>query len=101
MIFRSFESRNAYFLISLFNMYVRPQLEYASTVWSPHLKMDIANLSEFNPCILSGSQRYVICLMSSVWLKLELGLLNNVDYILIRCIYTNFALLIRCKIRQC
>ena len=42
MIFRSFEFRNAYFLISLFNMYFRPQLEYASTVWSPHLKMDIA-----------------------------------------------------------
>ena len=44
MIFRSFESRNAYFLISLFNMYVKPQLEYAFTVWSPHLKMDIAKL---------------------------------------------------------
>ena len=44
MISRSFESRIAYFLISLFNMYVRPQLEYASTIWSPHLKMDIAKL---------------------------------------------------------
>ena len=44
MIFRSFDSHNAYFLISLFNMYARPQLEYASTVWSPHLKMDIAKL---------------------------------------------------------
>ena len=44
MIFRSFDSRNAYFLISLFNIYVRPQLEYASSVWSPHLKMGIAKL---------------------------------------------------------
>ena len=25
-------------------MYDRPQLEYASTVWSPHLKMNIAKL---------------------------------------------------------
>ena len=46
MIFRSFESRDPLFLISLFKMYVRPLLEYASPVWSPHMKCDIACLEK-------------------------------------------------------
>ena len=41
LIFRSFESRDPSFLISLFNVYVKPVLEYSSCVWSPHLKKDI------------------------------------------------------------
>jgi hypothetical protein len=43
-IFRSFEGRNPNFLFSLFNIYVRPTLEYASVVWSPMLKIDIASI---------------------------------------------------------
>jgi hypothetical protein len=41
LIFKSFESREPIFLSSLFTMYVRPLLEYASPVWSPHLKCDV------------------------------------------------------------
>ena len=41
LIFRSFESLDPSFLISLFNVYVKPVLEYCSCVWSPHLKKDI------------------------------------------------------------
>jgi hypothetical protein len=40
-IFRSFESRDCAFLMSMFNLYIRPIIEYASPVWSPHLKMDV------------------------------------------------------------
>jgi hypothetical protein len=42
MIFRGFESRDPKFLVKLFAVYVRPMLEYASPVWSPHLKKDVA-----------------------------------------------------------
>jgi hypothetical protein len=44
MILRSFESREPMFLISFFNMCVRPILEYCSPVWSPHLLCDIATI---------------------------------------------------------
>ena len=40
--FKSFENRNPEFLISLFNTYVRPILEYSSPIWSPHLLMGIS-----------------------------------------------------------
>ena len=32
------------FLASLFILYVRPTLEYASQVWCPHLKLDIGHI---------------------------------------------------------
>ena len=41
-VFKSFENRNPVFLISLFNTYVRPILDYSSPIWSPHLLMDIS-----------------------------------------------------------
>jgi hypothetical protein len=43
-IFRSFECRETAFLVSLFNMYVRPILEFSCQVWSPHLKCDVAQI---------------------------------------------------------
>jgi hypothetical protein len=43
-IFRSFESREPNFLIALFNTYVRPILEYSSSVWAPCVKIDVANV---------------------------------------------------------
>lgn len=43
-IFRSFECRDTAFLVSLFNMYVRPILEFSCQVWSPHLKCDVAQI---------------------------------------------------------
>ena len=41
LIQRCFVSRNTHSLLTAFNVYVRPQLEYCSVVWSPHLKKDI------------------------------------------------------------
>ena len=41
-ILRTFEYRNPTFLCHLFNVYVRPILEYASPVWNPFLVKDIA-----------------------------------------------------------
>jgi ribonucleases P/MRP protein subunit RPP40 len=35
MMFRVFSTRNSAFLVKLFKAYIRPQLEYASPVWSP------------------------------------------------------------------
>ncbi len=35
-LFRSFRCRNRAFLVRLFNVFVRPLLEYACPVWSPH-----------------------------------------------------------------
>ena len=40
-IFKSFKSRNPVFPISLCNTYVRPTLDYSSSIWSLHLLMDI------------------------------------------------------------
>lgn len=40
-IFRCFSCRDTKFLIKMFKAYVRPILEYASTVWSPYLLKDI------------------------------------------------------------
>ena len=40
-IFRSFQLRSISFLTSLFKTYVRPILEYNTSVQNPHLVMDI------------------------------------------------------------
>ena len=37
MILRAFRSRNSKFLIRVFKVLVRPMLEYATPLWSPHL----------------------------------------------------------------
>ena len=41
MLLRCFHTRDRNLQIRLFNTFVRPILEYASPVWSPHLKRDI------------------------------------------------------------
>ncbi len=41
LIYIAFYSRQLSFLVQMFKTYVRPTLEYASEVWSPHLKKDI------------------------------------------------------------
>jgi ribonuclease P/MRP protein subunit RPP40 len=41
LILESFLSRDTSCLTRAFTTYVRPQLEYATPVWSPHLKQDI------------------------------------------------------------
>ncbi len=41
LIFLAFYSRKFSFLVHMFKTFVRPVLEYASPVWSPHLKKDI------------------------------------------------------------
>ena len=41
LIFRSFISRDASFMIKLFTVYVRPSLEYGSQIWSPFLLKNI------------------------------------------------------------
>ena len=40
-IMKNFHSKNIWILLQLFKTYVRPKLEYATTVWSPYLKKDI------------------------------------------------------------
>ena len=41
LIFKCFRSRNATFLIDLFKTYIRPKLEYCTTVWNPYNIEDI------------------------------------------------------------
>ncbi len=40
-IHRAFKTKDASFLTHLFTVYVRPMLEYATTIWSPYLIKDI------------------------------------------------------------
>ena len=44
MILRSFNSSNIWILIKAYTTYVRPILEYASSVWNPHLDMNIDDI---------------------------------------------------------
>jgi hypothetical protein len=46
VIFRSFQSRDPMLLIFLFNIYVHQHLEYASLMWSPHMKCNVACLEK-------------------------------------------------------
>ena len=41
LIHRTFISKNAELMVKAFKAYVRPILEYSSTVWNPHLLKDI------------------------------------------------------------
>ena len=43
-ILRSFKTKNIHTIRQLFITYVRPKLEYNSTVWSPYLKRDISKI---------------------------------------------------------
>ena len=43
---RCFLSKNPYLLTRAFSTYVRPILEYASPIWSPHLRRDIDSLEK-------------------------------------------------------
>lgn len=40
--YHAFSTRQPQFLTRVFTAYIRPKLEYAAPVWSPHLKCDIA-----------------------------------------------------------
>jgi len=44
LLMKSFVSHDISTLVKAFKVYVRPILEYASTVWSPHLIMDIESI---------------------------------------------------------
>ena len=44
LIHRTFISKNPELMIKAFTIYVRPILEYASSVWNPHLLKDINNI---------------------------------------------------------
>ena len=41
LIFKSFENKSENFLFKLFQVYIRPKLEYASCVWNPYLISDV------------------------------------------------------------
>ena len=45
LIYKTFSYKSRNFLMALYKTYVRPQLEYCSAIWSPHLLKDI-NLVE-------------------------------------------------------
>ena len=44
MALHSFSSRNPLFLGSVFQLFIRPSLEYVSSVWSSSLKQDIQTI---------------------------------------------------------
>lgn len=44
LLMKTFVSRDTSMLVKAFKVYVRPILEYASTVWSPHLVQDIESI---------------------------------------------------------
>ena len=48
LILRSFRSRNCELLTRAFTTYVRPLLEYCSSVWNPHTLCNVKKLSLFN-----------------------------------------------------
>ena len=48
MLKRTFVHWNAQMFIRLFDTYVRPHLEYCSSVWNPYRKKYIKSLSSFN-----------------------------------------------------
>ena len=41
LFFRVFKCRDRDFLVAVFKIYIRPLVEYCSTVWNPYLKKDI------------------------------------------------------------
>ena len=43
-ILKCFKSNNIWTLLKLYKTYVRPKLEYATSVWSPYFKKDIAKI---------------------------------------------------------
>jgi hypothetical protein len=43
-IFRCFRTRDSSFLLKMFDVYVRPVVESGTSVWSPYLLKDIANI---------------------------------------------------------
>ena len=45
-IFKCFKSRNIWTLLHLYKTYVRPKVEFNSSVWSPYLKQDISRVEE-------------------------------------------------------
>jgi len=48
-------SKDTNMLVQAYTAYVKPLLEYASSVWSPHSVGLINRLSQFNGDLLSGS----------------------------------------------
>ncbi len=46
LILRTFKCKRPSFMIKMFNVFVRPKLEYASSVWNPHLKKHINRLEK-------------------------------------------------------
>ena len=58
IILRCFFTRDRKFLMQLFNVYVRPLLEYNSQVWSPHFRKDVS--------IIERVQKYFT---RNIWFK--------------------------------
>ena len=46
IVLRAFSTKNIWTLLKIYVTYIRPKLEYNSSVWSPYLKKDI-KLIEF------------------------------------------------------
>lgn len=46
LIFRCFSCKKSEFLTHMFNTFVRPKLEYASSVWNPSYRRDIDNIEK-------------------------------------------------------
>ena len=43
-ILKSFSTRNIWILLKAFVTYVRPKIEYNTSIWSPHFKKDITSI---------------------------------------------------------
>ena len=50
LIFKTFEFMDKDMFLSLYKSIVRPDLEYATVVWSPHFKKDIISLENVQRC---------------------------------------------------
>jgi len=58
LILRCFVSRNCKLLLKAYMTYVRPILEYCSSVWSPHHKYLINKIESFKTFLPRG---YLVC----------------------------------------
>lgn len=58
-IFKSIKSKNPKILINLFNIYVRPILEFSSQVFNPHLDKDIKSIEKIQKDFLRWTFRRI------------------------------------------
>ena len=93
MIHRCFISKNVNLKVKAFKVYVRPILEYCSSVWNPHLISDIQNVEKvqrrFTKRLFRGSMSYGDRLKTLNLDSLELRRLYADAYIIFQIVNNN------------